>query len=343
MTAARVLIIGNPQPSHVGAHLAAAAEVLGAQALLLDHRRAWGPISIFNRLSFHFARRRPTRLRLFGEEVLAAAKGFQPSLAIVTGISAPEAGILAALRERGIATANYLTDDPWNPVNDTGFFWEALREYGAVYSPRRANMEDLRRHGCRRVEYLPFAYNPAIHFREDPATPEDRARFACDVAIVGGADADRVPIAAGLARSGLRLRLFGGYWDRWPQMRPFHGGFIHGRDLRMAVTGATVNVCMVRRANRDGHSMRSLEIPAMGGCVVAEDTAEHRELLGESAGLVDYFRSIEEMVDRVRALARDPARARGMARSLERRVTMDHPNRYADRLRRMIVGASLLP
>jgi spore maturation protein CgeB len=332
----RILIVGNPGPEHIGAHFLAAARSLGFEAELVDHRRAWGPSRLLNALSYRVAGRHPTRLRAFGAEVLDAASRLRPTVAIVTGISAPDARTVRELREFGARVVNFLTDDPWNPRNDAGFFRDALLEYDAVLSPRRANLGELERHGCRGVAYLPFAYNPDVHFPEPPVSADDHARFDCDVAIVGGADEDRVPLATALARSGLRLRLFGGYWDRWPQTRSLHGGFAVGRDLRMAVAGATVNVCMVRRANRDGHSMRSLEIPAMGGSIVAEDTSEHRELYGDAP--VRYFTSAAEMVAQARSLCADPAGARDAAARLSKRIREEFHHTYADRLRWIVEG-----
>ena len=336
MTAPRLLVVGNPGAEHIGSHLLGAARTLGIEATLFDLRLSWGSSRLLNSVAFRFAGRRPTRLRRFGSELVEAAARFRPTVAIVTGISAPDAVTLRTLRATGIRVANYLTDDPWNPANDTRFFRESLLQYDAVYSPRRANLADLERHGCPRVAYLPFAYDPAIHYPEPPSTGEERARFACDVAIVGGADADRVPIARALADAGLRLRLFGGYWDRWRETRPFHCGFAVGRDLRMAVGGATVNVCMVRRANRDGHSMRSLEIPAMGGCMVAEDTREHRELFGGSREPVEYYSTLPGLVDSVRSLCADPARAARSAAALRAHITERSAHTYADRLRWML-------
>ncbi len=332
----RLLIVGNPEPVHVGAHLLAAGNSMGLETKLADQRQSWSASRWLNRLAGRLAGRRPTRLHAFGREVENVISSFHPDLMVVTGIAAPDAATLQAVRNRGIWTANFLTDDPWNPTNRAGFFWAALREYDVVYSPRRANIDQLRQHGCRRVEYLPFAFNPQLHFPETPTSAVDQSRFFCDVVIVGGADKDRIPAAMSLANQGLRLRLYGGYWDRWPQLKPFYAGFASGRELRMAVRGATVNVCMVRRANRDGHAMRSLELPAMGGCIVVEDTQEHRELFGDDECCVEYYRTSEELAAKVTSLCAEPERARALSDKVYKRICCDSRHTYADRLQRIL-------
>ena len=334
--AARVFIVGNPGIEHVGSHFFRAAVRMGIEARLIDHGRSWGTSRWWNRLSYHFLGKRPTRLRAFDAELAAAVREFRSRVVIVTGISAPDAATVRAIRESGVVVVNYLTDDPWNPANGARFFWPAVVEYDVVYSPRRANMEDLRRLGCRRVEYLQFAYNPELHF---PALlPEARAgheRYAADVTIVGGADEERIALARRIAGEGLSLRLFGGYWDRCPDLRRHYGGFVHGPELRMAVSGATVNLCMGRRANRDGHAMRSLELPAMGACMVVEDTEEHRELFGDDGECVEYYGDTAQLVRKVRRLCGDKASARRLGDAVLTRIR-DSGNTYADRLQRIL-------
>jgi hypothetical protein len=260
---------------------------------------------------------------------------------LVTGISAPHAGALKEIGGMGIHRANFLTDDPWNPANGAAFFWPALREYDTAWSPRRANLEDLRRHGCRQAAYLPFGYNPELHFAELPKTAGERDRFECDVAIIGGADSDRYPVALALARAGLKLNLYGGYWDRKAELKPFWRGFAYGREFRLAAGGARVNVCMGRKANRDGHAMRSLELPAMGACLVVEDTLEHHELFGDGGECVEYYTSMENLAAKVKSLCAQPERARALGARAFQHICRGSRHTYAARLRRILEEAGM--
>lgn len=328
----KLLIVGNPEEQHVGAHLLAAAGQLGLEARLFDVRAAQGTNIWVNRFFHRVLKKRPAHLGRFSEALVELCRKFQPELLLVTGIAAPHAPALQAIGDMGIHRANFLTDDPWNPANGAGFFWPALPAYDTVWSPRRANVEALRRHGCRRVEYLPFGYNPKLHFPEAPATAEERERFACEVAFVGGADADRLPVARALVRAGLKVRLYGGYWDRDAELRPHWRGFVLGRELRLAVGGAMVNICLGRKANRDGHAMRSLELPAMGACLVVEHTPEHQEIFGENGDCVEYYASLEELVAKTRTLCWEPACASKLGEKAHQRICQVHDHTYADRL-----------
>ena len=303
----RLLIVGNPGEEHVGAHFLSAASELGLEADIFDVRKARAGLRVLDGLSHRLLEHRPFWLNRFSRRLVRFCEEFRPQLLLVTGISPPAAWALNQIGACGIRRVNFLTDDPWNPRNSAGFFWNSLREYDVVFTPRRSNIVDLQAHGCRRVEYLPFAYNPKYHFPESPVAAAELERFSCDVCIIGGADEDRVPLARALVNSGLKLRLYGGYWDKFEDLKKYHRGFVHGADLRKAVAGAAVNVCMVRKANRDGHAMRSFELPAMRACMIAEDTMEHREIYGEEGVGVCYFKTATQMVDKVKSLLMRPS------------------------------------
>src|SRR5205823_10084645 len=135
---------------------------------------------------------------------------------------------------------NYLTDDPLNQVHCAPWFMKALPYYDHVFSPRRANLEDLRRLDCPAVSYVPFAYAPELHFPEPSATPEEQERFAAEAVVAGGADCDRVPYMAALIRAGFKVALYGGYWERYPETKAHARGHAAPQTLRKAIREAKV-------------------------------------------------------------------------------------------------------
>jgi spore maturation protein CgeB len=103
-----------------------------------------------------------------------------------------------------------------------------------------------------------------------------------------------------------------------------------------ALTGAAkVNLCLVRRANRDGHVMRSFEIAAIGGCMLAEDTEEHRAIFGGDGESVHYFRTAKQAAALARLLIDRPAERARLAASVRDRVGRG-AHTYRDRLRTML-------
>jgi spore maturation protein CgeB len=337
---ARLLIVGYRANASVGESLERAAMRLGLELEFMDAGRAFAAPRLISAVAWHLAGHRPAGLRAFSRKVAEACARFKPRWLLSTGISPVAAEALKDIGQLGVMRLNYLTDDPWNPRLGSRWFSDALRRYDHVFSPRSSNLDDLRRHGCRMVSYLPFGFDPDLSFPQAPDTAEEAARYAADVMFVGGADRDRVAYAAALIDAGFRVHLYGGYWQDYREARSASRGLADAATVRKATSVAKVALCLVRRANRDGHVMRSLEIPAIGACMLVEDTEEHRELFGPDGEAVRYFSTIPEMLDRLRwLLGHDLERTR-LADAVHERI-LRGGHRYNDRLTAMLAASGV--
>ena len=326
----KLLVVGNPGDVHVGAHFLEACATSGVEARLCDTREAYSSSFLRQKVNWWMRGHRPARLREFSDEVVAAVKAMRPGAVLTTGLAPVDARGLRAIGALGVPRLNYLTDDPWNPAQRAPWFMDAIEHYDHVFSPRRANLTDLSDLGLS-TTYLPFAYAPAIHFPESATTPEERAAYDTDVVFVGGADADRVPMAAALIDAGLSVALYGGYWDRYPETCDHARGHLDPAGVRRAIAGARVSLGLVRRANRDGHSMRTFEVPAMAGCLLVERTDEHAELLGADGDAVVFFDGATQAAERAARLVADPDQVARLRNRAHARITRGQ-HTYADRL-----------
>lgn len=331
----RLLIVGNPETTHVGHHLYHAAHQEGFPVELCDTRDAFASSWPIIQLNWRLRGHRPPRLRAFSLRVVKACRRFEPKWLLATGLAPLDARALQQVKQLGVLCLNYLTDDPWNPLHHAKWFFRAAILYDAVFSPRRSNLNDLVHLGCRDVAHLPFAYAPEIHFSESLTNREERQLFDCDVLFFGGADSDRLPYIISLLRSGFEVHLYGGYWERFSETRACARGHADPMTLRKAVCGAKVTLCLVRRSNRDGQVMRTFEAPAMGACMLVEDTPEHREIFGQDRESVVYFRNVDEMLHGVHwLLSSEPERSRLVAAA--QAIIVGNPNTYRDRLLTML-------
>jgi spore maturation protein CgeB len=353
----RLLIVGNPEAIHVGAHLLDGARELRLSVELCDTRGAYDGGWMRRRINWWVRGRRPSRLKEFGQQVLDACRRIRPTWLVTVGIAPVGRELLNEIGRLGVLRINYSTDDPWNRAHRARWFLDALPSYDRVFSTRRANLDDFRRAGCREVAYLPFAYSPRIHYPEPSVVvagkgvgnhlpkrpggclaqmvPDPFSSDRCDVLFVGGADGDRVPYLAALAGAKMRLALYGGYWDRHRATRPFARGHAGPDEIRRASAVARVSLGLVRRANRDGHVMRTFEIAATSGCMLAEDTEEHREILGTEGETVLYFKTTSELVSKARVLLEDDDYRRRLVGALRQRI-IGGANTYKDRLSTML-------
>jgi len=319
----------------VGGALESAAAQLPVEVRLKESRLAMDAPPCIRRVNWWLRGRRPSRLAEFSEEVVRQCCEWQPDILIATGLAPLERSALRRIKRVGARLLNYLTDDPWNSAHRAKWFLDALPSYDVVFSPRRLPIDDIRKAGARCVHFLPFAYCPNLHFPEDGP----QKMRVDDIVFAGGADRDRVPVIQAVIRSGVRIGLYGSFWERFPETRAYTRGQADIQTLRHAHRAAKVALCLVRRANRDGHTMRTFEVAAMRACMLAEYTEEHEEILGADGEAVVYFRSEAEMIERLRwLLDRDEERAR-LGAALHARITGGR-NTYRDRLETMLSMAT---
>ena len=333
----KLALVGTLGGTHIGGSLLRGAAKLGIESIWFDADKASAGPRLLRSLSWHLTDRWPLYLRRFEKELVAACASAKPQFLIATGMAPLTESALRALRQMNIVCVNYSTDDPWNAAMRSSWHLRALPSYAVIFSTRRSNLNDFQRLGCPNVHYLAFGYDETLWcpVRSGQAPAHD----AHDVLFVGGADADRAVFMTEFMCHGLPVAVVGGYWERYPTFRACALGIKPPEVIRALTMAAKVNICLVRRANRDGHVMRSFEIAAAGGCMLAQDTDEHREIFGRDGEAVVYFRDAKEAALRARALLCDLPERKRLAARLHRCVA-GGTHTYAHRLATMLGIAS---
>lgn len=328
----RVLLVGNGQFYHVGAFFKKALANLGHFHSFIDESRFFAAPSLIEKGLRRIFGKPIVAFRRFNEALLEEARSFRPNVIFVTKGSYVRPSVLEEVKSETHASfINYATDNPFNPLGATQEVAQAIPLYDLYVTPTKALLPILKRAGAQRVMWLPFGYEPTLHFPESPQTPEEMRRWEADVVFAGVSDSYRVPFLAALSKlPGLGLRLYGGYWERTSTLRRFRYDFVFGREYRLAQGRAKISLTIVRCANPGGHTMRTFEIPACGGFLLAERTPEHLELLEEDTQMA-CFSSPEELVEKVRYYLTHESQRRRIAQAGHRRVTQGK-HTYQDRL-----------
>jgi spore maturation protein CgeB len=324
------MIVGGVSGTAVAASLARAARSDGWKVDLVDAAAAYGR-GVVQKLLWWGGGRRPQHLRALSAVVVEAARRQRPSVLIATGLAPLDAAALVALQRMRIRLGCFLTDDPANPAHASRWFDQALPAYYRVFTPRPWTGAELRAKGARDVVALRFGFDPALCHPGDPVEPEG----AADVLFVGTGDPDRVQPLSVLRDAGHAIALYGRYYDRWPSTRGMSRGEAGPDEIRRQTAAARVSLCLVRKANRDGHVMRTLEMAACGACMLVEDTPDHREIFGRDGECVRYFDGVPAMLSVLGDLLGDRAQRMRLRRDVLARIGAGGHS-WADRLRRML-------
>lgn len=227
----------------------------------------------------------------------------------------------------------FAADDMCLRHNQSRQFIEALPHYDCFISTKGEAAFELEALGCPRVVAVGNGFDPEA-FRPLPLAAGDVERLGGDIGFIGTYESSRAELLLGLARAGLRVRVWG---DGWRALRGRHQNlWIEGRpllfdDFARACGAFKINLGFLRKLNRDRTTTRSVEIPACGGFMLAERTAEHLELFDEGRE-AEFFGSFDELLHKCRCyLADRPSREAIARRGFERCMASGYSN--AARLR----------
>lgn len=227
----------------------------------------------------------------------------------------------------------FAADDMCLRHNQSHQFVEALREYDCFITTKPHAVAELTALGCARVLAVGNGFDPEA-FRPRPLAAGDVERLGGDVGFIGTYEQSRAELMLGLARAGLRVRVWG---DGWRALRPRHPNLrvehrpLYFDDFSRACAAFKVNLGFLRKLNRDQTTTRSVEIPACAGFMLAERTAEHLQLFEEGRE-AEFFASPAELLQKCRRYLADETGRRSIARrGFERCIASGYSN--AARLR----------
>jgi spore maturation protein CgeB len=235
----------------------------------------------------------------------------------------------------------YSEDDIYLFDNRSIYLKRSLQTFDVVYTTKPRNLQELPMIGARNVVCIFQAYDRNVH-RPISLSEEDRQRWGADVGFVGFFERDRAEKMLYLAEQGVKVRIWGFNWQDWANKHPnllVEGRPIFNEDFVKVLNATRINLNFLRKANRDCHTSRSLEIPACQGFMLAERTDEHLELFEEGKE-AEFFDSPEELYAKVKYYLAHDVERRQIAKASRDKCILSGYSHH-DRLKEMLKGAEL--
>jgi hypothetical protein len=218
---------------------------------------------------------------------------------------------VAVLQGSGVPIVCYVNDDPFaGGVRSRRFrsFREALNRYDLIATVRDPNFDELRAGGARKVVRVRMSADE-IHHSPFDVGQGSGGDLDSEVSFIGTWFAERGPFLRELVKSGVPLSIWGANWEKapeWADLRPYFRGHALDPDkgYREAIARSKISLGLLSKENRDTHTTRSIEIPAIGGLLCAERTDEHLAMYKEGVEAI-FWNGAAECARRCLALLRD--------------------------------------
>lgn len=180
---------------------------------------------------------------------------------------------------------------------------------------------------------VPFGHGISneLYSRVDNPVESIRACF------VGNPDKKRASKISLLAAHGISIDVYGHGWDNilCSSPRITICGPVTGLKMYEVFRKYRVQLNFLRPHNFNSHNMRTFEIPASGGIMLAEDTDEHSEFLRPGIEAF-YFNSDHELIRQCETLLDMSTRDATAIRTAARRRSIEEPYSYRSRAEQVI-------
>jgi len=338
----RVLVIGaHAYPDSFEWHVTESLKYLGCEVRLFHKRQgASGLYKVAGKAIEKFTNtllREPERL--IEARLIREVKLFSPALILVLLGNQVSPKTIAAIRKSTTVPIVCWCQDQMTTL---GRQFLLGAHYDAVFVKDRY-MQDLFSRMIRSTQfhYLPEACNPRMHRPIDLA-PADRGIFGCDVMLAGSLYYYRQEILEALHDVDLKIWGYRPDWliDRLPGR--FMGRDVHGDDKVRATLAAKICLNTLHYAEVNGLNCRAFEIAGCGGFQLVTDAPSMAEHFEPDEEIV-MFRSVGDLVDKVRFYLHNPDAAQSIASRGRARAHRDHTyeHRIGDILRITLGGARL--
>lgn len=329
----KIVLIGEAAPDGCAQTFKRVFEGLGHQAVIVDDREIY--------LSSSFlARNRYSRRLLWRilaacaqSRMLAAVQKEYPDMTLMFKgwLWRPRTLRRLNLTLPKTALLNYNPDSPFNREahgNANNWIRESIPIFDIYLIWSRELAERIKRAGARRCHYLPWGYDPALHFPLE-VSGEDKKTFGSDIAFAGSWDKEREEWMRSLLE--YDLKIWGNSWEKADAdvRAKWQGRPAIIKDFSRVCAASKIMLNFLRPQNRSSHNMRTFEIPACKGFMLAERAPEQSGFFEEGRE-AEYFSTTEELKQKIDKYLQLPEDRRRIAEAAYARLIRGN-NSYKDR------------
>ena len=249
---------------------------------------------------------------------------------------------LGEMKRQGSIIFGYNNDDPFGEKPSAAFwrhYMKGLVSYDWIFAYRHKNMADYGQKGLKNVSLLRSYYIKSRNYRLSPGQITDQYRS--DVSFIGHYENDnRDAFLKFVFEQGIDLKIYGVLWENSPYFKDFLR-FQQTRaipylneDYNLGLNNCKIALVFLSKINNDTYTRRCFEIPAARTFMLGEYTRDLASLFEEGVE-AEFFRSKEELVDKIQYYLTHETKRQAIARAGYERLIKDG-HEVTDRARQIL-------
>lgn len=226
------------------------------------------------------------------------------------------------LQDSGKKVFCFYPDNPLSEVKGSSndCIKNSIRVYDCYFTWNKRLIASIKNAGCKNVFYLPFgADTDLLHpIRLDSQYGQKDGQY--DLSFIGNCDEERTEFINSLSShldDNFNKMVFGSGWKNLNSFKVM--GEAVGDKFINTVINSKINLNILRVQNKNSNNMRTFEIPAVGGFMLHEYSAEAVEIFRPGIE-ADYFKTTEECADKIKYYLKNDGLRQKIAKSGHERL-----------------------
>lgn len=243
------------------------------------------------------------------------------------------------LKKNGVIVMGYNNDNPFGnslPPFMWRHFISSCKVYDILFIYRDINRDKYEQLGAKNITLLrPYFIND----RNYSILNQKQNKYTSDVTFIGHYEDDgRDELLKSIFDKGVNLKVYGSFWSKSKHYNYFKERLgdipIVVKDYNIVLNSTKIALSFLSKLNNDVYTRRCFEIPATKTFMLCEYTKEMNDLFKEGVD-AEYFRSEEELLNKIKYYLNNPKRREEIANSGYERVIKDR-HEVSDRANEII-------
>ena len=208
----------------------------------------------------------------------------------------------------------FFTDDDWTFNMRTRFMCQYA---DIIVTPNECLLDNYKAFN-NRVFHMTWAGNPYLF-------KKNNCEKKYDVTFIGGPHSNRYKVLKFLKDNGVNLRIFGGGWNNYPDMKDIWGGYLAPGDVVKTINESKINLNFLMTSTMEKYQIKTrlFEIPCAGGFQLCDDYEEVYKYYKKDRE-ISTFSSKEDLLEKINYYLRNEQERERIANETYFRTMKEH-------------------